>query len=237
MSATLNAQLIDAVEDGREADVERLLEAGASPDARKTVTLKAKVEMPKGLFGGGGGLEWKDDSADCESALVLAILHARVGVVRVLLENGASVDRVVERKIGYTSYFGEQKWKADEWKRMRWHWTTTFPSILAAALGCGGQAKNDYYGSKSDTPDVNGQLNISPRGGTVILNHPTKWDHACVAITLQPNVRIVRLLLAHGARVTDVELEGARTNPNQEFLNVLLSHQRNIITRQSPGTT
>ncbi|KXS10238.1 hypothetical protein M427DRAFT_37610 [Gonapodya prolifera JEL478] len=44
ISATLDAQLIDAVESGREVDVKKLIEAGASPDARKRVTLTAKVQ-------------------------------------------------------------------------------------------------------------------------------------------------------------------------------------------------
>ncbi|KXS16063.1 hypothetical protein M427DRAFT_56350 [Gonapodya prolifera JEL478] len=84
MSVALNAQLIDAVEDGLEADVKRLIEAGASPDALKKVTLRARVHDGKGPYAlHGRGFEWKEDMVECESALLLAILYARVAVVLV----------------------------------------------------------------------------------------------------------------------------------------------------------
>ncbi|KXS10959.1 hypothetical protein M427DRAFT_36427 [Gonapodya prolifera JEL478] len=54
-------------------------------------------------------------------------------------------------------------------------------------------------------------------------------------LTVRPNVEIVRLLLAYGARVIYVELDAARKNPNQDFIRTLESHQRSPIPRPEPS--
>ncbi|KXS11990.1 hypothetical protein M427DRAFT_35066 [Gonapodya prolifera JEL478] len=115
MSA-LNAQLIDAVESGREDDVKRLIDAGASPDLRKVVTMRAKVDTGRGWL---LGAELKEDTAACESALAIAILHGIAPVVRVLLEMGAKVDSEVEWKIA-NGWIGDRAWTASEWDQERW---------------------------------------------------------------------------------------------------------------------
>ncbi|KXS11857.1 hypothetical protein M427DRAFT_60285, partial [Gonapodya prolifera JEL478] len=208
----LNAQLIEAVEEGRDADVPRLIDAGASPDARKRVTLKVMVSKQSR-----GGSQWREDTVDCESALVLAILHARVGIVRMLLEKGAKVEGSVEWKIGN---WWHGKWGASEWDRVRWRMTITFPSLLCLAIGEGGNLTS-WDKVSIDQPFDGGRLQINLKGGTVTISHPVKMEDSCVTCKIQPNGEIVRLLLARGARVSDVELAAARKSPNKELLQCL----------------
>ncbi|KXS13714.1 hypothetical protein M427DRAFT_362640 [Gonapodya prolifera JEL478] len=82
MSLILNAQHIDAVEAGQEEDVNTLIEAGASPNARKSVTLKVKGANEC------GGFDWCKETVDCESALVLAIWGGKVNGVGRIFSNG-----------------------------------------------------------------------------------------------------------------------------------------------------
>ncbi|KXS11051.1 hypothetical protein M427DRAFT_148168 [Gonapodya prolifera JEL478] len=229
MSAPLNAQLIDAVEAGRAADVTRLIEAGASPDARKRVTLRFKVEN------GRGGFDWKEDSVDCESALALAILHAQgASVVRALLAKGASVNGDVEWKLCYWWNSGRHC-TANEWQHKRWLSTFRFSSPLCLAIGRGGN-QTRWDGDTSVRPDSDGNLWINLRGGAVRLTHPTSWEARSVKFTVCPDIELVRLLLAHGACVTDVELNAARQNPNPNLLPTLElhSHQRSTIPPVPP---
>ncbi|KXS17837.1 hypothetical protein M427DRAFT_54414 [Gonapodya prolifera JEL478] len=232
MSTTLNpelidAELIDAVEAGSEADVKRLIEAGAIPDARKRVTLRAQALI------GHHSYEWKEDTVQCESALVLAILHARVAVVKVLLEKGARVNGEVDWRVG--NRYGSGNWTKEQWRRQRWERTTSFPSALALAIGGGGTATL-YDGGKYYSPPFfpSGELKINLRGGAVRVNYPATEEDAHVKFTVQPNVEIVRLLLAYGARVTNVEINAARLKPNLDFIRTLESHQHSPIPRPVP---
>ncbi|KXS15372.1 hypothetical protein M427DRAFT_324165 [Gonapodya prolifera JEL478] len=219
MSTTLNSQLIDAVEAGREADVKRLIEAGASPDARKRVTLRAKVKD------GRGGFVWMEDSVDCESALALGILHGNVAIVKVLLEKGAAVDGEVRWKI--SNYYSDKNWKRDRWEERRWYSTFSFPSPLALAVGRGGKW-TDRDGRVYDSPNSNKNLEICIRGGAVTITHPEKRPDVYVTHTVRPSMEIVRRLLAHGARITETELNAARKNPDQEFFTTLEAHHQRI---------
>ncbi|KXS15361.1 hypothetical protein M427DRAFT_69995 [Gonapodya prolifera JEL478] len=223
MSADLNAQLIEAVESGSEVDVKRLIDEGASPDARKRVTLRAKVDDGK------GGFEWMEDTVDCENALGLAILHARVAIVRLLLDNGASVDSEVQWKVANCQ--GTRDWTSDEWQRQRWWWTCGFPSLLTAAIGHCGKS-TDFKGSKYNILNINGQLSANLRGGTVTIEHPKKSQERSVRLTVEPKMEIVRSLLEHGAIVTDVDLKAAQKNPNREFLQTLESHHRTLVMNE-----
>ncbi|KXS17841.1 hypothetical protein M427DRAFT_247103 [Gonapodya prolifera JEL478] len=184
--------------------------------------LRAKVEKPPGLFGGGSGFEWKEDTIDCESALLLAILHARLEVLRVLLEKGARVDGEVQWRSSHVNLYDSRSWTADQWRQQRCQFTYSFPSALARAVGRGGTA-TECDGTTWHVPDRDGKLHVSLRGGVVTLNHLTRWQRCSAGLLVRPHVEIVRLLLAYGARVTDVELEGSRKSPDQEFLDALLS--------------
>ncbi|KXS12483.1 hypothetical protein M427DRAFT_34679 [Gonapodya prolifera JEL478] len=64
-----------------------------------------------------------------------------------------------------------------------------------------------------------------PERGLCHDDPPGECGQRRTRITLQPNVEIVRLLLAYGARVTDIELDAALENPDPEFLRTLESHQ------------
>ncbi|KXS10761.1 hypothetical protein M427DRAFT_461055 [Gonapodya prolifera JEL478] len=214
MSPTLNAQLIEAVESGNDTDVQRLIEAGASPNARKKVTIRARVWNPL------GGFEWKKDSVNCESALVLAVLHSRVEIARLLLEKGAMVDGVVRWKI--SNWFCDRNWTLKEWQQGRWIWTCSFPSVLALGMGHGGKCTS-CYGYSGDIPNMHGKLDISRSGGTLKLKHPVPVDDIFSALTIHPNIEIIRLLLKYGARFTDVELAALHKIPSQNFLSNLVA--------------
>ncbi|KXS10823.1 hypothetical protein M427DRAFT_462310 [Gonapodya prolifera JEL478] len=183
MSSSLNAELIDAVEAGNVAEVQRIIEAGASPEAWKKVTLMGKVKRGRGPF---GGFDWKEDTVDGENALMLAILHGKVGVVKMLLEKGARVDCDVDWKIA--SCNGNRNWNPDEWKRQRWDWTLSFPSLVCLGMGQGGLAT--YWSGYADgRPNGYGQLFVNFRGGNVIVRHPKSWKDHSVWVTLQTRPR------------------------------------------------
>ncbi|KXS16451.1 hypothetical protein M427DRAFT_43543 [Gonapodya prolifera JEL478] len=95
----------------------------------------------------------------------------------------------------------------------------------------------ELQGKTDDTPASNGQVEISAQRGAVTLSHPERWADVRVRCPLQPKVEIVRLLLAYGASVTNVELKFGRSSLNPEFFRLLESHQRNPIPRRIPAST
>ncbi|KXS11989.1 hypothetical protein M427DRAFT_59857 [Gonapodya prolifera JEL478] len=101
------------------------------------------------------------------------------------------------------------------------------------AIGYGGTYK-EWNGRTGDRPNRDGQLSINPLGGVVTVSLPAKEDDRRVVQALEPDVKIVRLLLAYGARVTDVEIDAARKNADQEFLRTLESHLQSHIPRPAP---
>ncbi|KXS17296.1 hypothetical protein M427DRAFT_43014 [Gonapodya prolifera JEL478] len=129
--------------------------------------------------------------------------------------------------------FKANVWTIKNWEEKRWGWIYSFPSPLALALGRGGKV-TDWQGDVYDRPDSDGQLVISLRGGEVTLTHPKDWPERGVDFTIRPKLDIVRLLLAYGAPITDVELNAAQNNPNQEFLHALEVHKRNPTHRSHP---
>ncbi|KXS11114.1 hypothetical protein M427DRAFT_61197 [Gonapodya prolifera JEL478] len=102
-------------------------------------------------------------------------------------------------------------------------------------MGRGGTWTNvDGFVKKS--PGNDGKLAINVASGEVVIRHPETWQDVLVDFTLpEPNVEIVRLLLAYGAPVTKVELRAARqSNPNYGLLRILESHQRDPLPRPTP---
>ncbi|KXS15355.1 hypothetical protein M427DRAFT_32328 [Gonapodya prolifera JEL478] len=183
MPLSLNVRLIEAVETGPEVNIKRLIETGASPNARKEFTLRTVAATE------GGGTQWKEETVEFESALALAILYGREGAVKLLLDDGANVrlSHRVETQRGGT-------------------------------VTCRGYT--------SDCSRRDGTLPVDFKGGVVTLNHPRLFESIHTNVKLEPNIEIIRLLLASGVRVTDVELDAARQHPEPEFLRVLVSHRR-----------
>ncbi|KXS09650.1 hypothetical protein M427DRAFT_49284 [Gonapodya prolifera JEL478] len=136
MTDEKNAALIEAIEKGDAESVRQLLDDGADPNVRKRVTLEATIDdwrLPKSP-------ERRIDSAECESALALAIMHGNAAIAGHLLEKGADPNTAVEWKT--PSAIG-QNWKLENWDGTwmsigRWRWTYAFPSHLALAISGGG---------------------------------------------------------------------------------------------------
>ncbi|KAJ3342915.1 hypothetical protein HDU93_000574 [Gonapodya sp. JEL0774] len=81
MPLDLDHRLIDAVDSGAVDEARRLLILGASPSARKRVTLRIRVAENRGV-------ETKSDTIEGENAMALAIVHRHVDVVEQLLQHG-----------------------------------------------------------------------------------------------------------------------------------------------------
>ncbi|KAJ3341470.1 hypothetical protein HDU93_004871 [Gonapodya sp. JEL0774] len=210
MSNTRDIQLIEAVENGQAPRVRQLLADGANPNARKRVTLTCRI-----------GSETKTDTAECESALALGILHANEDIVNALLEGGADANGVCGWKIADSWPL----WTADRWSRRRWLRTILFSSALTLAVARGGK-ETWCSGDTGDLPNSDNQLGISLKGGDMQIWDPNKRKDTCISpFTLHPSLPIVKLLLSHGAVVTERELDAAYKQPDGRFLQMLQNHQ------------
>ncbi|KXS09108.1 hypothetical protein M427DRAFT_251265 [Gonapodya prolifera JEL478] len=238
MAATIDAQLVEAVEKGRAVEVRRLIDAGANPDARKQMTMGAlvvtgkrlvRVKVRSNLFREDDFeekfeevVEAKSDTVDCESALTIAILHGHVDCVAALLEMGAKVDGPADWKFGNVGP-ETTAWSSDSWEKERWSGTVSFPSPLCLAVGRGGKVQW-WNGDIVVSPDNSGKVPTNPRGGRVALNSPTKMDDIRIMLKLSPRPEIVQLLLSHGASVTATELSAVKTFPDLRILRIVEGH-------------
>ncbi|KAJ3343707.1 hypothetical protein HDU93_006619 [Gonapodya sp. JEL0774] len=203
-----DARLIIAVETGHFSAVQKAISDGADPGARKRVVLTVKFK-----FG-----ETKTDERPAESALCLAIRAGRQHIVRILLEAGLDPNDPVD----YAVPAAWKNWSLEDWAS-RWSGSTTrtyFPSALDFAL--------------HDEPNK-----IFNRPGAVVSfeNPAVGFGHVWGRWTCTPNLDIVRLLLKHGARVSDSTLRAAvrlrdrpaiGSPPLPEFLVELEEHQRAV---------
>ncbi|KAJ3337772.1 hypothetical protein HDU93_000500 [Gonapodya sp. JEL0774] len=210
MLTTRDIELIEAVENGQAPRVRQLLAEGANPNARKQVTLACTI-----------GHDTKTDTTECESALTLGIRHANEEIVKALLEGGADANGVCEWKIA--SWFSS--WDSDAWSRRRWRQRYLFPSALTLAVVRGG--KTTWYGAFTvDSPNYDNKLPISLKGGDVQIRDPKEQNDTCIdPFTLFLSLPILKLLLSHGAVVTQRELDSARKQPDGRFLQMLQAHQ------------
>ncbi|KXS15763.1 hypothetical protein M427DRAFT_32178 [Gonapodya prolifera JEL478] len=214
-----NADFISIVESGVAADVRNALRTGASATARKRVTITCRVTGRQKIWGG-YSVENKTDTMECESALVLAIVHGLVEIVEVLLQNGVSPRGMVSWNIGngwMKKEPHETTWTQEEWASRRWYSTYSFPSPLCLALGQGGKSVLEWEGVYEPRPDAQGRISINRMGGHVLIDNPRSDVDVRVWHRLNPRIEIVRLLLASGARVGDAEVEAARACPDPAF--------------------
>ncbi|KXS19855.1 hypothetical protein M427DRAFT_52701 [Gonapodya prolifera JEL478] len=129
------------------------------------------------------------DSVWAESVLGLAIRSGRPDVVKVLLEAGCDANSRIRWKLSWY----HSKWDAKKWEHQRWLEDEAYKyrSALEFALNCG-------------------RWDFNKMGADVVLSNPVDWDAVCDRFTLIPSIEIVQLLLQHGARVSEGELQAAR---------------------------
>ncbi|KAJ3337021.1 hypothetical protein HDU93_001740 [Gonapodya sp. JEL0774] len=223
----IESQLIEAVEGGDPARVRQLLADGVSVNARKRVTLKVDLESG----------ETKSDAIDCESALTLAILHGHLDVVRALLAHGADPNATCEWRIADHE---STPWTFAKWNTYRWLLTITFSSPLLLAIGRGGRMVASIPDPESEdsedrfdvTMETHHKLQINLKGGDVRLENPTDARGACVDFAMRRSLDIVKLLLEHGAVVSDSIVATARKVQDTQYAECLeqyLINQRNPV--------
>ncbi|KAJ3342292.1 hypothetical protein HDU93_002765 [Gonapodya sp. JEL0774] len=119
MSSDPNSQLLEALERGDLQEIAQALQSGASPNARKSVTLCVNVN---------GKME--SETVMVESALLLSVRSSNVEILRMLLNSRATdVNSAVDWKIA----FPHAKWTQRDWETLRWT-NNSFASLTEFAL-------------------------------------------------------------------------------------------------------
>ncbi|KAJ3335654.1 hypothetical protein HDU93_004782, partial [Gonapodya sp. JEL0774] len=221
-------RLIDAVESGNPVDVRTILDAGASANVRKLVSLNVRVIEEN------GNVAPRTDTIECESALALAIIHNQPEIVEVLLASGATTGEITWRD----STWWDRDLTIEEWDT-RWLLAYSFPSAICLAVGRGGTLTRLSDGQKAEAPDGKGRVAGNKPGGIVHIENPKSLDDVRVLMELKPSIAVVQALLSQGAPVTDVELKAAKANPDTTFFELLLRHATkspDVNTSQAPAS-
>ncbi|KAJ3337660.1 hypothetical protein HDU93_000738 [Gonapodya sp. JEL0774] len=215
-----NVRLIAAVESRQLNDVRAALAAGASPDARKKTTLRAKVEGGKVM----------SETAWGESALALAVLYAREDIVKELLNAGADVHRLIEWKL---PTWDQGDWSTDTWQKNRWLLTYRCASIIDLVTGSPiiSSANVDIRDEFMAMAEQESKFGMSKDGAEIQIEHPTTQSEAFDFGGFICNLPILRLLLARGAQVPSRARRAARAMQDQEACEVIEAHIRNLEQR------
>ncbi|KAJ3340249.1 hypothetical protein HDU93_007211 [Gonapodya sp. JEL0774] len=219
----LDAQLIDAVENGNVVEVRRLLAAGAKVTTRKKVSIRVTV-----------GSEVKTDTNDCESCITLAIMHGHLDVVRALLEARADGFDVNDG-VTWTIANCNRNWTPAIWER-RWREIMSFPSLLTMAVARAGNAVDMVQKSISSIPRPGGKVSINFRGSHVSLTGLQQPDDVRLLHQMRPSLEMVQLVLEFGAKVTPRELDAARNYPGRKIFKLLDAHfKKALLPPQLPS--
>ncbi|KXS22058.1 hypothetical protein M427DRAFT_163091 [Gonapodya prolifera JEL478] len=186
-----NAQLVEAVEAGNLEMVQVALAAGADPSLSRK-SVTLHVKLRNGVT--------KTETHLMESVLAIAIRDEKIDIVKCLLARGCDPNRPIQWKISrWHTMWTQQKWDHQRWFE---HDALRYPSALNFALAWGGRGFNK-------------------RGAHVNLHNPSNADHVCDDYPLSPNTEIVKVLLSHGAQVTDSILESAWELSDRTFARIL----------------
>ncbi|KAJ3338764.1 hypothetical protein HDU93_009077 [Gonapodya sp. JEL0774] len=227
--------LIDAIETSNLTLVKKALAEGADPNARKKITLVCdvrsgrrplgKVKVRTSLLRGEvyeerfeNTYETRTDTVPGESVLALAIFTGHLDIIAALIEMGASVNAPIEWPNANTV----PAWSPDRWNDTRWVRTYRAESALHLAVGRAIRVL-DYDGTASawNTLAEKGKLRVNKMGGEVRLVNPESWEQAYRELDMLPRLKVIALLLRHGAKVTIDVWEAARRTENQGVMDLL----------------
>ncbi|KXS16012.1 hypothetical protein M427DRAFT_307568 [Gonapodya prolifera JEL478] len=211
--ARADAQLIRACESGDMDGVASSLKLGASPDARKTVSIRiTRRRAPAGVlrrtFSIKGSFINSEEgvrvvSTTGESALALAIRDGRVDIVHALLNAGAQTNRPIEWQIARTMPLEDVD--PQTWATSAWNSSLHYENALSFACQKGVKFFN-------------------PPGAEVELLNPSDLAEVCQQFVLRPRVDVIELLLTHGAKVSAVDLDVARSSGDNAISQLLENH-------------
>ncbi|KXS11971.1 hypothetical protein M427DRAFT_411575 [Gonapodya prolifera JEL478] len=179
--------LIEAVESGSAEAVRSALSRGADPRlSRKEVVLQCMLETG----------DITRDEQKVEDVMAIAIRMGREDLVEILLEAGYDPSTSIEWKIACYHY----PWSNWSWTHERWLTPPTlrFPSALDLAVS------------------ATAHLWVNLAGARVGLRDPQEWDQVRREVELVPSEKVVAVLLAGGAEVTQTVLERARQTAQGE---------------------
>ncbi|KAJ3337661.1 hypothetical protein HDU93_000739 [Gonapodya sp. JEL0774] len=215
MSGELDAVLITAIEKRSKEALILALAAGASPNARKQVTLKVKIAN-----------DWRTETVGAETALALAVVYGRLDFVRTLIHAGADVESPVEWRIPNF----ETNWTSSTWDNSKWLLQYHFDSIIEVALGTGTLLTNfnDVETKFTEELSVNARFALNKDGGAVTVTNPSTLTSTCDFGKMTPDLAIIKLLLRHGARSTPACTARVRALDKAPLLRVLESQSAEL---------
>ncbi|KAJ3339846.1 hypothetical protein HDU93_007731 [Gonapodya sp. JEL0774] len=151
-----------------------------------------------------------------ESALCIAIRSGKAEFVWALLEHGCNPNAPIRWQIAASV----NTWTREHWDSKRWWLTRSFASALDFSLSAGGAAFNK-------------------RGANVVINNPSFSAQIYDWVEQSPDPDVIKVLLEHGAEVTDSCLETATKLANPQILAILHDHMRRHKDNESfmTGTT
>ncbi|KXS09121.1 hypothetical protein M427DRAFT_141369 [Gonapodya prolifera JEL478] len=199
----VDVRLVDGVEQGRIDVVRAALAQGGHPDARKSVTVVARLS----------DADWEEvsDTRWMESALGLAVRDGRADLVEALLEGGADPNLPIVFCL--PNWFPKPN-DPRPWNRVTWdlRWAPD---------------THRRFGSALELALTSGRLRFNLSGGSVVVRNPEEsWDSVRVLIPLKPSVDVVQTLLKRGAKITEEAISTARKRSDRTFSDLLDAYAR-----------
>ncbi|KXS20580.1 hypothetical protein M427DRAFT_131355 [Gonapodya prolifera JEL478] len=150
------------------------------------------------------------DTRLMESALCIAIRSGKSEIVWSLLQSGCDPNTPIQWKIATAVH----SWTRATWDESRWWLSPTFPSALDFALASGGRAFNK-------------------RGAYVVLTNPSFSGQIYDWVDQTPDPDVIKVLLEHGADVSESCLDTASKLGNPQILAIMADHMRRAKDKDS----